>query len=690
MCGIFGLSCINKAKWEKTQISAMMKDLFLFSESRGKEAAGCAIWRDQHIEVLKSPVAASKMLRTRKYQHLIQQTLQQDYEEKGQPFACIGHSRLVTTGSQYSAENNQPVIAGQMVGVHNGIIVNYNSLWQRHPKLQRQYQVDTEIIFQLIRTHYTAQSDLIKAVRLTFQEIEGTASLAVFFEDFDLLLLATNNGSLYYSPDVGHTSCIFASERYILQQILQRSHCRPNFASASIRHIKPGTACFVDIHTANIQVYSFHQEQSTSDVFSFSAVSHARKIIEHTQGQNEIKPLNAAQKSVGLSEVWDERQHEYLNDLKQRFPHETAWQDSLKRCTKCILPETMPFIEFDEKGVCNYCRNYQKLQFYGKEKLEAILKPHLTDSGEPDCVVGISGGRDSLYCLHYIKNELNMNPIAYTYDWGMVTDLARRNISRICAKLGIEHILVSADITRKRKFIKKNVTAWLKKPELGMIPLFMAGDKQYFYYLQQVQKQVGVHLTIFGENMLERTDFKTGFAGVAPYNKDANHVYTMPLSSKIQLALYYGSQYLKNPRYINRSLLDSFWAYGCYYLLKQHYVNVYNYIPWIEDEIISLLRREYDFELASDSATTWRIGDGTAAFYNYIYYTVAGFTENETFRSNQIREGLLTREEALKRVREENKPRYETIYWYLNIIDLDLDMKKVFEMINAIPKLSTH
>lgn len=46
-----------------------------------------------------------------------------------------------------------------------------------------------------------------------------------------------------------------------------------------------------------------------------------------------------------------------------------------------------------------------------------------------------------------------------------------------------------------------------------------------------------------------------------------------------------------------------------------------------------------------DTNTTWRIGDGTAAFYNYVYYTVAGFTEHDTFRSNQIREGQMTREE---------------------------------------------
>ncbi len=52
---------------------------------------------------------------------------------------------------------------------------------------------------------------------------------------------------------------------------------------------------------------------------------------------------------------------------------------------------------------------------------------------------------------------------------------------------------------------------------------------------------------------------------------------------------------------------------------------------------------------------------GTTSLYNYIYCTVAGFTENDTFSSNQIKEGMLTREEALNLVTEENRPRYETI-----------------------------
>ena len=62
-----------------------------------------------------------------------------------------------------------------------------------------------------------------------------------------------------------------------------------------------------------------------------------------------------------------------------------------------------------------------------------------------------------------------------------------------------------------------------------------------------------------------------------------------------------------------------------------------------------------------------------------------GFTEIDAFRSNQIREGDLTREEALKLVNDENKPRYEALKWYFDRVGLDADM--VLTVVDKIPRL---
>ena len=101
--------------------------------------------------------------------------------------------------------------------------------------------------------------------------------------------------------------------------------------------------------------------------------------------------------------------------------------------------------------------------------------------------------------------------------------------------------------------------------------------------------------------------------------------------------------------------------------------------------IDALLGERYGWETAADTGTTWRIGDGTAAFYNYIYHTVAGFTENDTFRSNQVRDGILTRDEALARLARENAPRYDSIKEYTETIGVDFD--ETLSVIDSMPKL---
>ena len=105
---------------------------------------------------------------------------------------------------------------------------------------------------------------------------------------------------------------------------------------------------------------------------------------------------------------------------------------------------------------------------------------------------------------------------------------------------------------------------------------------------------------------------------------------------------------LQSPGYFNSSLWDT--LSGEYYRTfqkKDAYFHMFDYWKWDEAEIDDTLR-DYNWETAVDTESTWRIGDGTAAFYNYVYQTIAGFTEHDTFRSNQIREGMITREQALK------------------------------------------
>ncbi|WP_167836878.1 hypothetical protein [Leptospira ryugenii] len=648
----------------------MTNELFLLSETRGKESAGLAIKSnvEREIGVYKDSLPASELIKTKGFNEFWNQYFKNWEKHKSGPnyIQLLGHTRLVTNGFSSNNENNQPVTKSGGVAVHNGIIVNVDKAWTKHKDLTRVYEVDTEFLLDLYMQRLKTE-DALSALKNTLPEIEGSVSTGIITDKSDLLLLYTNTGSLYYYSDTSLGIFIFSSERFILNHLLESYGIQKNDGEIDVKWLHPGSVLVLDPNNLNFKLLKFTEGSIDQKVFQVGS-----------QKKFQIKNFSPSNTSTAVIPHVSENQKERLLEFnleKIRL---------LKRCTRCVLPETFPFIYFDKDGVCNYCKHYKKQEYLGIEKLNKYADEIRNPKAEPDCLVAFSGGRDSSYSLHYVKNILKLNPIAYTYDWGMVTDLARRNQARICGKLGIEHILVSADIKMKREYIRKNVAAWLKRPSLGTIPLFMAGDKQFFYYAYYLRKINSLRETILCENLLERTNFKSGFCGIEPYFDD-EHNFTLTTSGKLKMLLFYGKEFLSNPSYLNSSLYDSAKAFLTYYFIPHSYFNLFDYLPWNEKEIETTLINEYDWELSPDTTTTWRIGDGTASFYNYIYYNVAGFSEFETFRSNQIREGMIDRKLALEKIEEENRPRFESILWYLNTIHLDFD--NTINTINKIPKL---
>jgi hypothetical protein len=257
----------------------------------------------------------------------------------------------------------------------------------------------------------------------------------------------------------------------------------------------------------------------------------------------------------------------------------------------------------------------------------------------------------------------------------------------MCSSLGIENIVIAADIGWKRRNIKKNLNAWLKNPNLGMISILTAGDKHFFKHVETVKKQTGINLNIWSINPLEVTFFKSGFLGVPP-DFEEKRVYQSGLTKQLRYQSLRFNQMLKSPRYFNTSLFDT--LSGEFHRSReknQDYFHLFDYFKWDEKKVDQVLDN-YSWERSPDTSSTWRIGDGTAAFYNYIYHRVAGFTEHDTFRSNQIREGGITRDQALELVNKENLPRYENIRWYLDAIDMNF--VDVVERINEIPRLGSN
>jgi len=648
MCGIFGVICASDLAVDRNVARSLAISLLKFSETRGREAVGIAIHHGSGIEVLKQGGSVTDFLANPKLHELLDRSLDlYDAARKsgiGTALAIAGHSRLATNGAQSNTDNNQPVITKGSVALHNGIVVNDAAIAARYPQMVRTGELDTEVLAALLRTKLDDSNDLVAATRATFAEIQGSASIAMLFDNLDVLLLATNTGSLFQLTNQAGTIVAFASERFILQRVLESKELSTALGDCRLEQIRAGHALAVHLDGMRRHAFSLTSTAPEPPIDAdFTPNGHAVSIIDHS-----------------------------------------PQLDRLKRCVKCILPETYPFVDFDEHGVCRYCRTWKRIAPKGKQALLDAIEPYRSKDGSPDVILAFSGGRDSSYGLHYVKTVLGMNPVAFTYDWGMVTDLARRNQARVCGKLGVEHIIRSADITTKRRYVRKNVEAWLKKPEIGMVTLLMAGDKEFYAHARQLRKETGIKLVIFcAGNMIEDAPYKTGLMGVAQ-DDHGNTLTGMSTRNKLGMLWYFAKNYAKNPGYVNESLRDTANAFYQTFMVKDDFLYLWHYIPWHEDTIVDTIRREYDWEVAEDTKSTWRIGDGTAPFYNYIYQTIAGFTEDEVMLANMIREGHLDRAEALIRAAEYGKPRWASIREYAQLIGFSAE--EALQIINAAPK----
>jgi len=638
MCGLFGIVSRGSTALPQGTATSAITALVAASETRGREASGLAVAVGNMLEVYKLPVRGRTLLRAERSRTMLNGL--EDAIAAGDHAVCIGHTRMVTNGDPRNDSNNQPVTSGTLAVVHNGIITNEDDLWARDPLLVREAEVDTEVVVRLLESRIDLKDGLAAAVARVMAEVEGGNSFAVLDGSTGDIVLATANGSIHWTASPDGAVVIFASEEYILRTVVSGRGLRHLLAGSVVHQLPPRHGLHIPASGPSSIGHDTHETVP---------MPHRRAV----PGRRSPAARIGAQLQAAADRIAP-----YATVDIERIAR-------LRRCTRCILPETFPDLSFDRDGVCSLCRVNNQHRLRPIEELVRLAGP------EKRVLVPLSGGRDSCFGLHVAVRELGLDAVAYTYDWGMVTDLARRNISRMCGELGVEHILVSADIDRKRQNVRRNVEAWLRKPHLGAVPLFMSGDKQFFLHAQRLRRQLGRELVMLAANPYERTDFKAGFAGVHDADREKERGWDLGASDRLRMLRFYAGQAIQNPAYINSSLGDTLYAFGSYYLIPKRFESVFDFRQWDEQEVESTLLDTYGWETASDTDTTWRIGDGTAPFYNFIYLKVAGFTENDAFRSNLVRAGRMHREIALARIDEENRPRLPSLAWYFDRIGID-------------------
>jgi len=299
----------------------------------------------------------------------------------------------------------------------------------------------------------------------------------------------------------------------------------------------------------------------------------------------------------------------------------------MRECKRCICNDTFPDIHFDDEGICNYCRLHEELdrQYLtgkeGRRQLERIADG-IKKNGKNrqfDCVVGVSGGKDSSFLLH-LACDLGLRPVAVHYDNGWDDPIATRNIQIMTSALQVSLINYRVRQEEVDDLIKAFLFSHTQDAEA-------ATDLGLTKCLFQVATKYGVKYILDGHSF--RTE---GFAPLAWSYMDGRYVRSVHASlGRVPLRTYpmlnlidqiwYGLKGIKRPRLLyyldyhsekTRRFLED--VYGWKWYGGHHLENIYT------------------------------------AFFDYYYrQNKLGYDGRFIELSALIRSGQITKEQALER-----------------------------------------
>jgi len=133
-----------------------------------------------------------------------------------------------------------------------------------------------------------------------------------------------------------------------------------------------------------------------------------------------------------------------------------------KRCSRCVLPVNYPGIRFDDDGVCNFCHGTEEIKLLGEEKFLEVIDKFRNGPGKYDCMVAMSGGRDSTYVLWYAVKKLGLRTLACFVDNGFVPEQTHKNVKTATERLGVDLVIKKHDLVGKS--VGHTMRSWMKRP----------------------------------------------------------------------------------------------------------------------------------------------------------------------------------------------------------------------------------
>ena len=306
-------------------------------------------------------------------------------------------------------------------------------------------------------------------------------------------------------------------------------------------------------------------------------------------------------------------------------------------CKKCVLPENKPNIWLNEAGICNLCLEYEKTEQSMDKPLETdfikLLKIYKS-TGEYDCLVMCSGGKDSTSALYYMKKRYKLNPLAFTFDHGFETEDAMENVRNAVEILGVDFLLFKTDFmkemfseilkTQSKAAICHLCSIWYMDLTFKMaakfnIPIIIAGWTKGQSTKQPLMSRCGcsIHQPEFYDMSKATTEFLNNYKKNNPKYKDF-------------------------PKSMEEVLTRAKMRQKCV-VLSPHW-----FLPFDSGIYVETIKKELKWKLPGLSYPA----NSTNCYLNFVsvYNSMRdyGYTHYHVEMSKLIREGLLSREEALK------------------------------------------
>lgn len=337
----------------------------------------------------------------------------------------------------------------------------------------------------------------------------------------------------------------------------------------------------------------------------------------------------------------------------------------LKRCARCVIPETHETIVFDQEGVCNICRQHEykqaKIDWEAKKEEFDELIATYRGTYDYDCIVPFSGGKDSTWTLYYLVKEHRLKPLVVRFDHGFLRPTVLENTIRTVRKLGVDlhHFVPNWKIVQKlmlQSFLEKGDFCWHCHTGIFAYPMWVA-------------IRYNIPLVIWGEPSAEYTAY---------YSYDqAEEVDEKRFNRFVNLGITAEDMFIRLEGSVDERELRPFQYPSLKELRRINYRSIClgSYIPWDVMRQAKIIQDEVDWkgdevENVPPGYKYEKIECYMQGVRDYIKYIKRGYTRPSHLASIDIRNHRMNREQALKLINEYEGRRPPSLDIFLTYVGL--------------------